>query len=173
MRLFVGDDHVHVVLTAQAVVRHAQQAVRIRRKIDARDFGALVADNIEKAGILVGEAVVILTPDERSDQQVERRDRSAPVEFELRLLQPFRMLVVHGVDDVGERLVRIEQPVASSQQITFEPAFQRVFAEHLHHAAVGRDVGAVGVFRLDLGEPCLQTCFIDVLQPVGRVLVRG
>ena len=72
MRLLVGDDDVDVVLAAQAVVGDAQQAVGVGRQIDARDVGALVADHIEKAGILMGEAVVILPPDERGDQQVER-----------------------------------------------------------------------------------------------------
>ena len=115
MRLLVGDDHVDVVFAAQAVIRHAQQAVGVGRQIDARDIGALVADHVEKAGILMGEAVVVLPPDERSDQQVERGDRSPPVEFELRLLQPLGMLVVHRVDDVDERLVGVEEPVAAGQ----------------------------------------------------------
>ena len=72
MRLFVGDDHVDIVRAAQAVVRHAEQAVRIGRKIDARDLGALVRDDIEKARILMREAVVILPPDQRRNQQIQR-----------------------------------------------------------------------------------------------------
>ena len=51
---------------------------------------------------------------------------------------------------MGERLIGIEQAVASRQEITLEPAFERVFAQHLHHAAVGSDVGSVGILRLDL-----------------------
>ena len=45
VRLLVRNDDIDVVLAAQAMVRHAQQAVRIGRKIDARDFRALVADH--------------------------------------------------------------------------------------------------------------------------------
>ena len=76
--LLAGDDHVDVVAAAQAVVGHAQQAVRIRRQIDADDLGLLVDDVIDEAGILVAEAVVILPPDVAGEQVVQRRDRTAP-----------------------------------------------------------------------------------------------
>ena len=91
----------------------------------------------------------------------------------LRLLQPFGVLVVHRIDDVDERFVGVEQAVAAGQEIAFEPAFERVLAEHLHDAAIGSDVCAVGVFRLDLLKPSLQAGLIDILQPIGRVLVRA
>ena len=54
VRLLVSNDHVDVVFAAQAVIRHAEQTVGVRRKIDARDFGALIADDIEKARDLRG-----------------------------------------------------------------------------------------------------------------------
>jgi hypothetical protein len=57
--LLVGDDDVDVVGGAEAVVHCAEQAVRIRWKVDADDFGRLVYDDREEAGILVSEAVVI------------------------------------------------------------------------------------------------------------------
>ena len=72
VRLLVGDDDVDVVFAAQAVIRDAQQTVGIGRQIDPRDIGALVADNIQKAGILMREAVVILPPHQRRDQQIQR-----------------------------------------------------------------------------------------------------
>ncbi len=37
-----------------------------------------------------------------------------------------------------ERFVGREQAMPARQHIAFEPAFQRVFAEHFHHAAFGR-----------------------------------
>jgi len=46
-----------------------------------------------------------------------------------------------------------------------------VFAEHFHHAAVWSDIRAVGVLWLDLGKPRFQRGFVDVLQPIRRVLV--
>ena len=83
------------------------------------------------------------------------------------------MLVVHRIDDVDERLVRIEESVPAGQQVAFQPAFERVLAEHLHHAAVGSDVGAIGILGLDRRHPGLETRLVNILQPIGRVLVRA
>ena len=83
------------------------------------------------------------------------------------------MLVVHRVDDVGECLISTEQAMPARQDIAFHPSFERVFAEDLHHAAIGSDVGAIGILRLDRGQPGLQTGFIDILEPIGRILVRA
>ena len=60
-------------------------------------------------------------------------------------LQPFRMLVEHGIDDVDEGLVAGEEAVAAGQQIAFEPALALVLAEHLHHASVGREMVVVRI----------------------------
>ncbi len=65
----------------------------------------------------------------------------------------------------------LKQTVAAGEEVAFEPAFERVFAEHFHHAAVGSDVRAVGVFWLDFGEPRFQGGFVDVLQAIRRVLI--
>ena len=80
LRLLAGDDQIDVVAAAQAMIGDRQQAVRIGRQIDAHDVGLLVGDMIDEAGILVGKAVVILAPDMRGQQIVERRDRLAPAE---------------------------------------------------------------------------------------------
>ncbi len=81
MVLLVGDDDVDVIAGTQAMIGDAEQAVGVWRKIDACNGGTFVGDDIEEAGILVGEAVVILTPDERSDENVDGRNGSAPIEF--------------------------------------------------------------------------------------------
>src|SRR5262249_8488517 len=78
LRLLAGHDHVDVVTAAQAVVGDGQQAVGVRRKIRAHDFRLLVHYMIEKAGILMAEAVVILPPDVRGKEVVQRSDRLAP-----------------------------------------------------------------------------------------------
>ena len=101
----VGDDDVDVIGAAEAVVGHAEQAIRVGRQVDAGDFGALVGDDVEEARVLVGEAVVILAPDERGDEEIDRRDGHSPSQLELRLLQPLGVLVEHGVDDVDEGFV--------------------------------------------------------------------
>ena len=77
-RLFTGDDHVDVVAAAQTVIRDRQKAVCIGRQIDAHDVGFLIRDMIDKAGILVGKAIVILSPDMRREEVIQRCDRLAP-----------------------------------------------------------------------------------------------
>ena len=80
MRSLVGNDDVDVVRAAQAVICDTEQAVCIRRKIDARDVRALIGDDVDEAGILVSEAVVVLTPDQRRDQEVDGGDGRAPAQ---------------------------------------------------------------------------------------------
>ena len=76
--LLAGDDEVDVVAAAQAVVGDGEQAVGVRRQVDADDVGLLVDDMVDEAGILMGEAVVVLPPDVRGEQVVERGDGLAP-----------------------------------------------------------------------------------------------
>jgi hypothetical protein len=68
MRLFVGDNDIDVIPTAQTMVGHRQQGVDIWRQIDARDFGVFVDHYIQKPRILVGEPVVVLAPDCRGNK---------------------------------------------------------------------------------------------------------
>ena len=67
----------------------------------------------------------------------ERRDGRAPRQ-RARDLEPLRVLVEHRVDDVDERLVAREEPVAPGQEVALEPALAHVLAQDLEHAAVGR-----------------------------------
>jgi hypothetical protein len=71
MYLFVRYDDVDIVNASEAVVSHRKQAVSVRRQIDAHNAGALVRDHVEKTGILMGETVVVLPPDQSGDQQIE------------------------------------------------------------------------------------------------------
>src|SRR5260370_40998987 len=63
--------------------------------------------------------------------------------------------------------------MAASENVAFEPAFERVFAEHLHHASGDVELATVGVFRLVLGEPCLLRSGVDSREPVGSCLIRA
>ena len=103
-RLLAGDDHVDVLPAAQAVVGHRQQRVGVRRQVDPDDVGLLVHHVVDEARVLVGEAVVVLPPDVRGEQVVQRGDRPPPRDAVGRL-QPLGVLVEHRVDDVDERLV--------------------------------------------------------------------
>ena len=116
------------------------------------------------------EAVVILPPDVRGQQVIQRGDRPPPRDLP-RHLQPLGVLIEHRVDDVHERLVGVEQPVPAGQQIAFEPALALVLAQHLHHAALaapdGRRPGCVSAIPLPLGR------LEHVAQPVRDGLVRA
>ena len=57
-----------------------------------------------------------------------------------RHLQPFGVLVEHRIDDVNKSLVARKEAMAAGEQIAFQPALALVFAQHLHHAAIGSDV---------------------------------
>ena len=135
------------------MIGDAQQAIGIRRQIYPHDIRAFVGDHVEKTGILVSESIVILAPHQRGDQQVDGGNRRAPAQLVLRLLQPFRMLVEHRIDDMHERLVRGKEAVPTSENVALEPAFECVLAEHFHDPAIGCDFRAVRVLGLDIRRP--------------------
>jgi hypothetical protein len=81
-----------------------EQGVGVGRKVDPDDDGPLVGDEIDEAGVLMAEAVMILPPDMRGQEIVERGNRAAPGQ-RARNFQPFGVLVEHGIDDVDEGLV--------------------------------------------------------------------
>jgi hypothetical protein len=123
--LFAGHDYVDVVVAAQAVVRHGQQVVGVRRRVHPDAFGLLVHDVVDEAGVLVGRPVVVLAPHVRGEQVVQRRDRLAPTQVPGDL-QPLGVLVEHRVDDVYERLVAGEQAVPAGEEVDLQPALAGV-----------------------------------------------
>ena len=143
LRLLAGHDHVDVVAAAEAVVGHAQQRVGVGRQIDANHLRLLVDHVVDEARVLVAEAVVVLPPDVRGEQVVQRGDRPPPGDVAGRL-QPLGVLVEHRIDDVDEGLVAGEEAVPAGQQVAFQPALALVLAEHLHHAALVGDVVVAG-----------------------------
>ena len=112
----------------QAMVGHPQQRVGVRREIEPDRVGLLVGDEIDEAGILVAEAVVVLPPDMRGQQIVQRGDRLPPRQL-ARDLQPLGVLVDHRVDDVDEGLVAGEQAVPAGEQIALQPALAEMLAD--------------------------------------------
>src|SRR5690606_8843500 len=102
--LLVADDHIDVVVAAQAVVGGGQQAVGVGGQIDAGDRRAIVHHQVEASRVLVGEAVVVLAPHGGGDQQVDGGDGRAPGQV-LADGQPLGVLVEHGVDDMDEGFV--------------------------------------------------------------------
>ena len=82
-----------------------------------------------KPRILVREAVVVLLPDVRRQQVVQRGDRPPPRQLAGHL-EPLRMLAEHRVDDADEGLVAVEESVPAGQQVALEHALALVLAEH-------------------------------------------
>jgi len=80
------------------------------------------------------------------------------------------VLVEHRIDDVDERLVAREQPVAPGEQVAFQPPLAEVFAQHLHHAAA---VPHVVVRRERRGFEFAVRDGEDGIEPVGARLVRA
>ena len=167
-RVLAGHDHVDVVPAPQAMVGHRKQAVGVRRQVDADHVRLLVDDVVDEARVLVGEAVVVLTPDVRREQVIQRGDGPPPGDLPGHL-QPLGVLVEHRVNDVNERLVGVEQPVTAGQQVAFQPALAQVFAQHLHHAPLRSQV----VVALDgLRRPLPLGDLEHGVEPVGVGFVR-
>ncbi len=166
-RLLAGDDHVHIVAAAQAVVGDREQAVRVGRQIDAHHLGLLVDDVVDEARILVAEAVMVLPPDMARQQIVQRGDRPPPLDV-IAHLQPLGVLVEHRVDDVDERLVAGKEPVATGEQVALEPSLALMLAEHLHHPAIRSKVVIPG---FDFRDPRAVGDLENVLPAVGVALV--
>src|SRR6476620_9557330 len=116
----------------------------------------------------MGEAVVILPPDMRREQIIQRRDRLAPRDGSGRL-QPFRMLIEHRVDDMDECLVAREKSVTAGEQVSFEPALAEMLAQDFHHATVDAEV-YVDVFNTR--HPRLPTSLVDRVETVRGGLIR-
>ena len=71
LRLFAGDDDVHIVKAAQTVIRDREQTIRIRRQINPHDVGFFVRDMINETGILMRKAIMVLPPCIRGEQIIE------------------------------------------------------------------------------------------------------
>ena len=82
------------------------------------------------------------------------------------------MLVEHRVDDVHERLVRVEHSVPTGEEVPLEPALALVLRQHLHHpSSPGQMI--LGVAVEVVGVPLFRGHVIDRLEPVRRGLVRA
>ena len=76
--MLARNNDIDVIPATQAVIKDRQQTVGVGRKVNAHDIGLLIDDVVEKARILMREAIVILLPDVGSKQIVQRRNLPAP-----------------------------------------------------------------------------------------------
>ena len=137
LRLLVDDDQVDVAARAEAVVRHGQQAVRVRRQVDPADVAPGGDDVLDQARPLVAEPVVVVAPRGRGEQDVEARDLGPPRQV-VGLLQPLAVLDRLRRAHHREGLVGGEPPVPAGQRVALEPAVAVVLRQHLHDPAVPR-----------------------------------
>ena len=108
LRLLSGDDDVDVVPAATGSGRPPTAGSWCPAGSTPDDRGLLVDHVVDEAGILVGEAVVVLSPDMTRKEVVQRGDGPPPRDL-CADFQPLRVLVEHRVDDVDEGLVAVEQ----------------------------------------------------------------
>src|ERR1700720_2418675 len=80
------------------------------------------------------------------------------------------MLIENRIDDVDEGLLAQQQAMASREQVSFEPAFAKMLAQHLHDATVDAEIN---IDLFNISHPFLAGDFVDGLQSVRRALVRA
>jgi len=133
---------------------------------------ALVQQDGGDTRILVGEAVVILTPHVGGHKQVHGGDRLTPRDLADSSLQPLGVLVQHGVDHVDEGLVGAPDAVTTGQQVALEEAFHLVLGQLLGDLAGDSHV-LIDLLGQVAGVPLLVGHFVSGLQTVGSGLVRS
>jgi hypothetical protein len=168
--------------------RTREQAISIRRKVDADNLGTLVGNDIKEARILVSETIVVLTPDNGSQENVEGSNLGTPLNLET-LLNPFAVLetqsvrvtshdeyitylVDHRVNNMDERLVAVEQTVSATQEVTLKPTLAVVLRKHLDNTASLGKVSAVGILLEVLAHPDLLASSVNTTELVRLSLIR-
>src|SRR5438477_1577954 len=154
---------------AQTMISHGKQRVGIRRQIHPDNVGFLVHHEINEARVLMSEAVVILPPDVRSQEIIERSDGTPPRDVTCGL-EPFGMLIEHGIRDVDKGLIAGEEPMTAGEQITLQPALTHVLTQDLHDPSVWRQML---INRKNWFHPHLICGLIQRIEAVGGSLVRA
>src|SRR4030095_4112455 len=134
------------------MIRHRKEGIDVRGKVDARDCGALVDHYVQKTGILVRKSIVVLPPDRRGDQNIERGDLFTPCEV-ITDGKPLGVLIEHRIYYMDKRLIGRDETMASREQITLEHPLNGMLTQHLHHSTIRRQVSAVGVFLEVVSNP--------------------
>lgn len=69
--LLVGDDDVDIVRAAETVIHYGEQTIAVWREVNADYFRTFVCNNVEEAGVLMREAVMVLSPNCGCEEDVE------------------------------------------------------------------------------------------------------
>ncbi len=127
---------VDIIATTEAVVGDREQAIGIRWQVDTSDCTFLREHGIDQSRSLVTEAIMVIAPAGRGQQNVERGDRFTPGQFDA-FLKPLGMLDRHRSRDQREGFVGSKETMATSEQVAFEPAVAEMLAEHFQYASIG------------------------------------
>ena len=92
--LLINDDQVDIVAATEAVIGDREQAVGIWWQVDASDCAFFGEHGIDQPRSLMTEAVMIVAPAGRGQQNVERGNCFAPGQFDA-FLKPLSMLNGH------------------------------------------------------------------------------
>ena len=173
-RLLAREDRVDLVRGLVGLLADREQHVGVGRVVDLDDVvvvEVLVQQQVDEAGVLVREAVVVLAPDVAGEQDVEAGDGLAPGDVAHGGLEPLGVLVDHGVDDVHEGLVGAPHAVAAGEQEALEKALALVLGELLDDGARAGEEGVVLLVAVEAGVPLLVGQAVGGLETVRGGLV--
>ena len=133
----------------------------------------LVEQQVDKARVLMREAIVVLTPDMARKQNVKAADGGTPRNLALGGLEPLAVLVDHGINHVNEALVGAPNTGAAGEHVGLEEALALMLGQLLHDLAGTGQQLVVGLIFVKAGIPLLLGHLVGSLQAVGRGLVRA
>ena len=172
-RLFATENGVHAVGRLVAALGNGKRHIRVRRIICIDDMRlvCLVEEQIDKAGILMREAVVVLTPHMTRQQDVETADRRAPRNLSHSSLEPFAVLVDHRIDHMDKALVRTPHTRTPGEHVALEKPFALVLGKLLDYLARARKQLIVIRVCIIAGIPLFFCHVVCSLQTIGRRLI--
>ncbi len=124
---------------------------------------------IQETRILMREAIMILLPDMRSQNDIQRSNFFSPAQL-VAYFEPLCMLSSHGIDDAGKALIAVKEAMTARQQVSFQPAFAHMLRQH------GVEESAIScqelIIIMHLAIPLTIRCFKRIIQTVGQCFIR-
>ena len=173
--LLAAEDRVHAVGRLIGALGHGERHVGIAGVVGVHHVRivCLVEQQVNKTGVLVREAVMVLAPHMAREQNVQTGDRRAPRNLAHGGLKPLAVLVDHGVHHMDKRLVGTPHAMAAGEHIGLQKALALVLGELLDHAARGgQQIIVIGI-GVAAALPLLAGHAVGILQTVGGRLVRA
>jgi len=128
------DDHIHIIPATQAVIRYGQK--RVASGGDKHGLcPPLVHYVVDEPGVLMREHVVILPPDVRCQQVVQRSNRTSPRNVALTFSHLACWLNMESTN-VNECFIAREKIHAARSEDTLQAALAHMFAQDFHGHAI-------------------------------------